>query len=99
MPPEKPSDGITRRSPSPSPPAGSSMEPLVSDPKRDATASVRGYVYQIYQSLLAWIRLPADGVLVLKGAEDFDVHAPAVTDSVQIKNTASNLTLRSQGRA
>jgi hypothetical protein len=50
-------------------------EGLVGDRRRQATASIRGYVYQAYQSVLAWMRLGEDEVLFLEGAEDFDVHS------------------------
>lgn len=64
-------------------------------PNRDATASIRGYVYQIYQSVLAWMLLGEDDVLILEGAEDFDVHAESSVIATQIKHEARNVTLRS----
>lgn len=64
-------------------------------PNRDATASIRGYVYQIYQSVLAWMLLDEDEVLVLEGAEDFDVHADSSVVTTQVKCEARNVTLRS----
>lgn len=72
------------------------MTNLKTNPNRDATASIRGYVYQIYQSLFAWVNLSEDETLILEGAEDFDVYRPdkSVT-TTQIKDVSSNLTLRS----
>lgn len=64
-------------------------------PNRDATASIRGYVYQIYQSVLAWMLLDEDDVLVFEGAEDFDVHADSSVVTTQVKCKARNVTLRS----
>lgn len=64
-------------------------------PNRDATASIRGYVYQIYQSVLAWMLLGEDDILVLEGAEDFDVHAESSVIATQIKHEGRNVTLRS----
>lgn len=64
-------------------------------PNRDATASIRGYDYQIYQSVLAWMLLDEDDVLVLEGAEDFDVHADSSVVTTQVKCEARNVTLRS----
>ena len=64
-------------------------------PNRDATASIRGYVYQIYQSVLAWILLGEDDVLILEGAEDFDVHAGPSVVATQVKHEVANVTLRS----
>lgn len=75
------------------------MNPLPSfktDPKRDATDSIRGYVYQAYQSVLAWIQLKENEILVLEGAEDFDVHSGSSVTTTQVKDVSSNLTLRSE---
>ena len=67
------------------------------DPKREAIASFGGYRYQAFQSVLAWMRLGNNEVLVLEGAEDFDIHEPdekAVTTG-QVKDLFRNVTLRS----
>lgn len=66
------------------------------DPKRDATDSIRGYVYQAYQSVLAWIQLKENEILVLEGSEDFDIHRESSVTTTQVKNVAGNITLRSQ---
>ena len=66
------------------------------DPQRDATDSTRGYVYQAYQSVLAWIQLKDNEILVLEGAEDFDVRCGTSVTTTQVKDVSSNLTLRSQ---
>lgn len=65
------------------------------NPNRDATDSIKGYVYQVYQSVLAWINLKESEVLILEGAEDFDVHETNQVVATQVKDTSSNLTLRS----
>lgn len=65
------------------------------DPKRDATDSIRGYVYQIYQSVLAWMQLKDNEILVLEGAEDFDVHCGSSVTTTQVKDVSGNQTLRS----
>lgn len=65
-------------------------------PNRDATPSIRGYVYQIYQSVLAWMQLGEDDVLILEGAEDFDAHAGSAVVTTQVKCEAGNVTLRSR---
>ena len=72
-------------------------EGLVGDRRRQATASIRGYVYQAYQSVLAWMRLGEDEVLFLEGAEDFDVHSADGVTATQVKDTAGSgtFTLRS----
>jgi len=66
------------------------------DPQRDATDSIRGYVYQAYQSVLAWMQLKENEILVLEGAEDFDVRCGASVTTTQVKDVSSNLTLRSK---
>lgn len=66
------------------------------DAQRDATDSIRGYVYQAYQSVLAWVRLNEGEALILEGAEDFDIHLGKQVHTTQIKDLASNLTLRSE---
>ena len=73
-------------------------EGLIGDKRRQATDSIRGYVYQAYQSVLAWIRLQEDEVLFLEGAEDFDVHNPERVTATQVKDTAGSgtVTLRSR---
>ena len=61
------------------------------DPQRDATDSTRGYVYQAYQSVLAWIQLKDNEILVLEGAEDFDVRCGTSVTTTQVKDVSSNL--------
>ena len=54
-------------------------QPLTADRQRQATDSIRGYVYQIHQTVFSWldlIRQPT-GVIYVEAAEDFDVHTPA----------------------
>lgn len=79
----------------PSGAGGSPSVAFVSDPRRDAIDSIRGYVYQIHQSVLACIGLAANDVLMLEGAEDFDLYRIDGAELVQVKDTAANLTLRS----
>jgi hypothetical protein len=64
------------------------------DAKRDATDSIRGYVYQAYQSVLAWIRLQEREILMLEGAEDFDIHLDDIVVANQVKDARGNITLR-----
>ena len=64
------------------------------DSTRDATDSIRGYVYQAYQSVLAWMRLDEHEILILEGAEDFDIHRGRSVTTTQVKDVAGSLTLR-----
>jgi tetratricopeptide (TPR) repeat protein len=66
------------------------------NPDRDATDSIRGYVYQMYQSVLVWMELKENELLILEGAEDFDVHCDLSVETTQIKDVAHNITLRSK---
>lgn len=65
------------------------------DPAREAIASLRGYVYQIYQSALAWTDLKDDEFLYLEVAEDFAVAATKALKAVQVKETARRITINS----
>jgi len=73
------------------------VEGLAGDKRRQATDAIRGYVYQAYQSVLAWMRLGEEEVLFLEGAEDFDVHSADGATATQVKDTAGSgtVTLRS----
>lgn len=72
-------------------------QPLEHDKTREATSSIRGYVYQAYQSVLAWMRLKEADVLYLEAAEDFDVHKVDSVTVTPVKDTAGSgpITLRS----
>lgn len=68
---------------------------LCGDPKRQAVNALRGYVYQIWHSVHAWLELADEETLFLEGAEDFDIVDSEKATAVQIKNTSGNITLRS----
>ena len=76
--------------------AKTTIQPLNTDPKRQANDSLGGYRYQIWHSVDAWLDLADDEVLYLEGAEDFDIISPENITVVQVKNTQHNITLRSQ---
>ena len=73
------------------------VEKLNAQPDRDAADSIRGYAYQAYQSILAWIRLKPGQALFLEGAEDIDLVQKMSATVTQIKDTkkSGNITLRS----
>jgi hypothetical protein len=74
-------------------------EALQGDPRRRASATVRGFMYQFWRTVQAWIELEPDEVLFVEGAEDFDVIGGDEATAVQIKdNRASGaLTLGNAG--
>ncbi|MDO9104519.1 MAG: hypothetical protein Q7U57_06110 [Methylovulum sp.] len=65
------------------------------DKAREAIDALKGYVYQIYQSALAWIELGTEEFLFLEVAEDYAVVAADVLNAVQVKETAHSVTINS----
>ena len=76
--------------------AETTIQPLKANPKRQAHAQLRGYLYQIWHSVDAWLDLADDEVLYLEGAEDFDRVSDEAATVVQVKDTQHKITLRSQ---
>lgn len=70
--------------------------PLPGDPKRQAVHAVRGYEYQLWHSVLAWLELADADSLFLEGAEDFDLDKPSGATAVQVKSTARPVSLASK---
>ena len=69
---------------------------LKADRKRQAHNSLRGYLYQIWHSVNAWLDLNEDEILYLEGAEDFDKVSDNDAMVTQVKATQAPITLRSQ---
>ncbi len=69
------------------------LTPLESDAIRQAIPVLKGYPYQIWQSIHHWINLKNDEVLVLEGAEDVDILGPARAETVQTKETKASGTV------
>src|SRR5258706_13183953 len=69
--------------------------PLSGDPAREAVHSLRGYMYQIWRTVEAWVQLKQDEALYVECAEDFDVVGAGCGFGVQIKNTAKPISLGS----
>ena len=69
---------------------------LKANPKRQAHNQLRGYLYQIWRSVNAWLDLADDEILYLEGAEDFDIASDDADTAVQVKGTKNNITLRSR---
>ena len=66
------------------------------DPSRTAIHSLRGYVYQLYQSALTWTELKEDEFLFLEVAEDFAIAAKGALEAVQVKETTRRVTINSK---
>lgn len=70
---------------------------LAGDPARQAVASIRGIVYQIWWSIDAWLGLTSpDEVIFLEGAEDLDRIAASGAVAKQIKHEAESLSLNNK---
>ncbi|MFM0298696.1 hypothetical protein PQQ99_01020 [Paraburkholderia sediminicola] len=70
--------------------------PLAADTQRQAIDSLRGYDYQIWRSVEAWMQLDNGQLLYLEGAEDFDVvDESGDASTFQIKNSGKPITLGS----
>ncbi|UVS84999.1 hypothetical protein EFP18_13315 [Burkholderia glumae] len=70
--------------------------PLNGDPARQAVPSLKGYDYQIWRTVEAWLKLREDEILYLECAEDFDLIGPDGPTAVQVKNATNNITLVSE---
>ena len=69
---------------------------LKAESKRQAHDPLRGYLYQIWHSVNAWLELTEDEILYLEGAEDFDKVSDGSATATQVKDTQHKITLRSQ---
>ena len=69
--------------------------PLNANPKRQAHAQLKGYLYQIWHSVDAWLDLADDEILYLEGAEDFDKVSGDDATATQVKHVQHSISLRS----
>ncbi|MFP4903885.1 hypothetical protein ACLFKT_33140, partial [Paraburkholderia sp. BR14261] len=65
------------------------------DAARQAIASLRGYDYQIWRSVEAWMRLTDGQTLYLECAEDFDLVDERGAETSQIKNSPKDISVGS----
>jgi len=72
------------------------LEKLKSNPKRQAIHTLRGYAYQIWQTVVRWTHLKENEVLYLEGAEDIDLLCEETAETIQVKNIRKSITLKSQ---
>jgi len=68
-------------------------QPLASDPARQAIASLRGYDYQIWRSVEAWVSLKEGEALYLECAEDFYRQSPDGITATQVKYSPAPISL------
>lgn len=65
------------------------------DRAREAIDALGGFVYQLYQSALAWTALADGDLLFLEVAEDYAVVAREAITAVQVKRTSAPVTINS----
>ena len=75
-------------------PVNADPAPLPADPRRQANATHVAYQYQLWHTVLAWLRLRPEERLWIEAAEDFDVTAKDTATAVQVSHSARNVTLR-----
>jgi tetratricopeptide (TPR) repeat protein len=68
--------------------------PLPGVPQRQADATVLAFQYQLWHTVLAWLRLRPGDRLWIEQAEDFDVTSSATATTVQISHSPRKVTLR-----
>ena len=64
---------------------------------RQATDALEGYVYQLHQTVLAWLNSAPNELLHIEFAEDIAISDDGELRLTQVKRTSANTTLRSQG--
>jgi len=66
------------------------------DAARQAVSALKGYAFQLYGSVLAWLELKVDESLFLEVAEDYSVVAHDALKAVQAKETSASVTLNTE---
>lgn len=61
------------------------VEVDVLEAQREATATIRGYIYQFDASILAVLSTTAGNALTVEGVEDFDIHSSETDTYGQVK--------------
>ena len=68
--------------------------PLPGDPQRQADATLLAYHYQLWHTVLAWLRLGPGDRLWIEQAEDFDIANSDAATVVQVSHSSRKVTLR-----
>ncbi|MCK1721607.1 hypothetical protein [Bradyrhizobium sp. 141] len=76
--------------------SGPGLDSPKGDVARQATASLRGYGYQLYASGLAWLGLGDGETLYLEVAEDYAVAARGALAGTQVKDTGGSTSITLQ---
>ena len=73
--------------------ANHDRESLVGNPQRRATNTIRGYLYQFWWTVNAWLCLKPEELLFVEGAEDIDVVGENEATASQVKDNPSRGTI------
>ncbi len=71
-------------------PDESHSDPLVGDSARRASPTVRGFLYQFWVTVAAWLDLPPEELIYVEGAEDFDIVGAVQSTGFQIKDNRAS---------
>ncbi len=69
---------------------------LNSNEDRQAVDVIRGFEYQFWQTVLAWVNLTPTETLYVECAEDLDIVDALDANAIQVKHQAESITLRSK---
>lgn len=73
---------------------------LKGNPRRRSSATIRGFLYQFWRTVEAWLDLDPEEMLYVEGAEDFDLIGTDEATAVQVKdNKASGALTLNSGNA
>ena len=70
--------------------------PLPGDPQRQADATLRAFHFQLWHTLLAWLRLGTAERLWIEQAEDFDITSAGAATTVQVSHSLRKVSLRDE---
>jgi tetratricopeptide (TPR) repeat protein len=70
--------------------------PLPGDSQRQADATLLAFHFQLWHTVLAWLRLGAGDRLWIEQAEDFDVTSAEMATAVQVSHSLRRVTLRDE---
>lgn len=66
------------------------LSALAGEEARRASPTVRGYLYQFWRTVEAWLEIGPDDLLFVEGAEDFDVVTKDGATTVQVKDNKAS---------
>jgi hypothetical protein len=68
----------------------------IGDSRRSAADKLRGYKYQIWLTILRWVKSTPEEDIYIETAEDFDSVSADQIDATQVKHTSASLSLNTE---